>query len=387
MLNQEGRKAIVAAFMSVSLLFPAAAQSATSRRLATIEITAAGPVETIELANTAGMRVRILALGAAIQSINVPDRNGKGDDVVLGYATAAEYLAKPQYFGATVGRYANRIAGARFTIAGSTYNLIANNGPNSLHGGLKGFDRQLWDIDAVNSGPTAASVTLSHTSADGEEGYPGALKVTATYTLTEDNALRIDYDATTTKPTVVNITNHAYFALAGEARGRGIQNQSLSVDADHYLPVDTALIPLGERRAVAGTTFDFRTPKPIEPATRRAEDDQIVRGRGLDHSYVLNGIAGSHPRTAARLIDEGSGRVLEVLTTAPALQIYTGNFLDGTISGKGGALYRQGDAICLEAQAFPDAPNQPSFPSTRLDPGQTYHNVIIYRFSVQANTQ
>lgn len=336
-------------------------------------------VESVELRNGNGMSVRIIALGAAIQALSVPDREGKSADVVLGYDSPARYMTEPQYFGVTVGRYANRIAKGRFTLDGKTYQLATNDGPNHLHGGTLGFDRALWRIDAVESGATAR-VVLSHISPDGDEGYPGTLRASAAYALGEDNELSIEYTATTDKPTIVNITNHAYFNLAGEASGQDILGHHLMLAADAFTPVDATLIPTGERRSVAGTPFDFRTPQAIGARIRDASSEQLRRGRGYDHNFIVNGDVGTL-RLAARLEEPGSGRVLELHTTAPGLQLYTGNFLDGTIVGKSGRLYRQSDGVCLEPQVFPDAPNQPAFLSARLDPGQTYVHSIRLRFS------
>jgi aldose 1-epimerase len=336
-------------------------------------------VEAVELSNSNGMSARIITLGAAIQALTVRDAQGKSADVVLGYNTAAEYLAKPQYFGVTVGRYANRIAKGKFTLDGKSYVLATNDGPNHLHGGRQGFDKVLWSIDSVKSG-SPASVVMSYVSPDGEEGYPGTLKVTATYSLNDRNELAIDYKATTDKPTIVNITNHAYFNLAGEDSNESILGHRLMLAADTYTPVDASLIPTGEKRPVAGTPFDFRTPTEIGARVRDGKDEQMRFGRGYDHNFVVNGAAGTM-RLAARVEHPGSGRVMEVLTTAPGIQFYSGNFLDGTSVGKNGHIYRMGDALCLEPQVFPDSPNQPGFPSARLDPGQTYTNSMILRFS------
>jgi aldose 1-epimerase len=336
-------------------------------------------VEAVELSNASGMTARIVTLGAAIQALSVRDSQGRSADVVLGYKTAAEYLAKPQYFGVTVGRYANRIAKGKFTLDGKTYTLAVNDGPNHLHGGKQGFDKVLWTIDAVKSG-SPASVVMSYTSRDGEEGYPGTLKVTATYSLNDKNELSIDYKATTDKPTIVNITNHAYFNLAGEGNDEGIMGHRLMLAADAFTPVDSTLIPTGEKKPVAGTPFDLRKPTLIGARVRDGRDEQMRFGRGYDHNFVVNGAAGTM-RLAARLEHPGSGRVMELLTTAPGVQFYSGNFLDGTSVGKSGHIYRQGDALCLEPQVFPDAPNQKGFPSARLDPGQTYSNSMILRFS------
>ncbi len=336
-------------------------------------------VYAVELSNGNGMSARIITLGAAIQALNVADAQGRSTDVVFGYKTAAEYLEKPQYFGVTVGRYANRIAKGKFTLDGKTYQLATNDGPNHLHGGKQGFDKVLWKIDEIKNG-SPASVVMSYTSPDGEEGYPGTLKVTATYSLNDKNELAIDYKATTDKPTIVNLTNHAFFNLAGEASNEGILEHRLMLAADAFTPVDSTLIPTGEKRPVAGTPFDFRKPTLIGARVRDGSNEQMRFGRGYDHNFVLNGRAGEM-RLAARVEHPPSKRVMELLTTAPGVQFYSGNFLDGTIVGKSGRIYRMGDALCLEPQVFPDAPNQKGFPSARLDPGQTYSNSMILRFS------
>jgi len=337
-------------------------------------------IETVDLSNAAGLRARIMTLGAAVQSLMVPDRNGKSGDIVLGYSAAQEYLDRPQFFGATVGRFANRIANGRFTLDGHTYRLATNDHGNSLHGGQRGFDKVVWRIDSVQSGPTA-SATFSYVSPAGEEGYPGNLQVHATYTLDERNELGVQYRATTDAPTIVNVSNHSYFNLAGESSGRSVMGQLLQINAAKYTVVDEHLIPTGELRPVAGTPFDFREPTEIGSRIRDGRDSQIRYGRGYDHNFVLNGSPGQLG-TAVRVADPQSGRVMEILTRAPGVQFYSGNFFDGTIVGKGGLIYRQGDAIVLEPQLFPDAPNHPDFPSARLDPGHTYENTIVFRFSV-----
>lgn len=334
-------------------------------------------VEAVTLTNGAGMSARIMTLGATLQSLVVPDRAGHKDDVVLGYDTAAEYLARPNYFGASVGRYANRLAHARFTLDGKSYPLAANDGANSLHGGTKGFDKRMWKINSVTSGPDA-KVVLSYVSADGEEGFPGQLKVTATYSLNEQNELALEYRATTTKPTVLNLTNHSYFNLSGND-ARDVMGNLVTLKAARFTPVDATLIPTGERRAVAGTPFDFRTPHIVGARIRDARDRQIRYGRGYDHNFIVDGAAGTL-RPAAVVEDPVSGRVMEMRVTAPGIQFYTGNFMDGTFFGKNQRSYRQGDAICLEPGVFPDSPNHPDFPSARLNPGQTYVNTMVYKF-------
>jgi len=352
----------------------------TIRRLPFGTLATGEAVEAVHLSNDRGLSVRIMTLGAGIQSLIVPDRNGEPADIVLGHATAVEYLAKPQYLGATVGRYANRIARGRFTLDGVTHVLESNDGPNHLHGGYRGFDKVLWNIASVGGGG-AASAVLAYSSADGEGGYPGALQVTAAFILTAENELRIEYRATTDAPTIVNLSGHSYFNLAGEASAADVLDHRLTLHADAFTPIDQTLIPTGERRPVEGTPFDFRTPTRIGRMIRDGRDEQIRFARGYDHNFILNGAAGAL-RVAARVEDPKTGRVLEVSTAAPGIQFYSGNFLDGTSVGKSGRVYRQGDALCLEPQTFPDSPNQPDFPSPRLDPGHEYLNTIVYRFSV-----
>jgi aldose 1-epimerase len=360
------------------------AMAAEAKRTSFGKLADGRDVEAVELSNAKGVSARIITLGAAIQTLSVPDARGKSEDVVLGYNTPAEYLAKPQFFGVTVGRYANRIARGKFALDGKTYTLAVNDPPNHLHGGKQGFDKALWTLDSVKSDAAAkgspASVVMSHTSPDGDEGYPGTLKVTATYSLNDNNELAIDYQATTDKPTVVNLTNHAYFNLAGEASNQSILDHRLLLAADTFTPIDSTSIPTGQKQAVSGTPFDFRKSQRIGDRIRDGRDEQLRFGRGYDHNFVVTGAPGTL-RRAARLDEPKSGRVLELLTTAPGLQFYTGNFLDGTSVGKSGHSYRQGDALCLEPQAFPDTPNQSGFPSARLDPGKTYRHSIVLRFS------
>jgi aldose 1-epimerase len=313
----------------------------------------------------------------------VPDRSGKPEDVVLGYADMNGYLTKPNYFGATVGRYANRIKAGHFTLDGTAYTLATNNAPNALHGGIKGFDKQLWHVIEVKSG-ASAHVTLGYTSADGEEGYPGTLTVTATYTLAADNALTVEYKATTDKPTVVNITNHSFWNLGGEASQRSILDAVLTIPAETTTPVDATLIPTGKLRPVAGTPLDFRTPTVIGARIRDGSDSQIVFGQGYDENYVVTHAVTATEHLLARVEDPHTGRVMDLSGNHPGVQLYTGNFLDGTAIGKSGHAYRQGDGMALEPQVFPDTPNQPAFGSARLDPGQTYRNIFTYRFSTSA---
>jgi len=364
--------------LSVFALASASAGATEVRRTDFGKLADGTAIEAVELSNGNGVTARIMSLGAILQSLRAPGSDGKAADVVLGYATPAEYLTKPQYFGASVGRYANRIDGGRFKLDGREYQLTTNDGKNHLHGGTRGIDKAVWKIDSVKSGPTG-SVSLSYVSPDGDQGYPGKLSITAIYSLNEKNELSVEYRATTDKPTVLNLTNHSYFNLAGEGNG-DVMGQKLTLLADAYTPVTSTLIPTGERRNVAGTAFDFRQPTAIGDRVRDGKDEQMRIGRGYDHNYVLRGPVGT-VRTAARLEDPRSGRVMELLTAAPGVQFYSGNFLDGTVTGKSGRIYRQGDGLCLEPQVFPDSPNHPDFPSARLDPGQTYSNLIVYRFS------
>jgi aldose 1-epimerase len=338
-------------------------------------------IETVTLKSAKGVSVRVMTYGAAIQSLMVPDRNGHADDVALGYDTAQEYVANPQFFGASVGRYANRIAGGKFALDGKTYTLATNDGPNHLHGGKKGFDKRVWKIDSVASGKDA-KVVLSYVSADMEEGYPGELHATVTYALNDNNELHITYNATTTKPTIVNLTNHNFFNLSGNAAAKDVQGEMLTLDATRFTPVDKTLIPTGELRPVAGTPLDFRKAAAIGAHLRDGKEEQMRIGRGIDHNFVIDGAAGTM-RHAARLVDPTSGRVLDLLLDAPALQVYSGNFLDATVTGKSGRMYRQTDALVMEPQVYPDAPNHPAFPSARLNPGKTYSNSFIYRFSTE----
>jgi aldose 1-epimerase len=337
-------------------------------------------VEAVTLSNHHGMRVRLISYGASIQSVMVPDRQGHAVDVTLGYPTLQAYLDQPQYFGSTVGRVANRIAGGKFTLDGKSYQVPVNNGPNSLHGGTNGFDKVVWTVAEVHDGP-AASVTFRYVSPDGEMGYPGTLTVTATYGLSEANELSVEYRATTDRTTIVNLSNHAYWNLAGEGSAEGAMGHLLTIPADHYSPTDATAIPTGEFRPVAGTVFDFRKATPVGARVRDASDPQIVYGRGYDHNWaVARGLA-LQPRLLARVEEPKSGRVMEILSNQPGLQFYSGNFLDATTVGKAGKIYRMGDAIVLEPQMFPDTPNHPEFGSIRLEPGQTYRNLIVWRFS------
>ena len=358
-----------------------AAHAATATRSAFGALADGTPIEKVTLSNDHGMSVTIMTLGAAVQSLEVPDKAGKRADIILGYDNAAEYLADPQYFGATVGRFANRIAKGRFTLDGKTYQVDTNEGENTLHGGKRGFDKRVWTITSVKSGPTA-SVTLAYHSPDGEEGFPGDVDATATYSLGAADTLRLVYHATTDKPTIVNLSNHTYWNLSGATTDHGDMDDLLTIDAAAFTPIDQESIPTGDITPVAVTPFDFRTPTRIGTRVRDARSEQIRNARGYDHNFVIDGRPGTM-RRMARLEDPRSGRVLEVWSRAPGLQFYSGNFLNGTTMGKGHHLYREGDAVVFEPQTFPDAPNHANFPSARLDPGQTYTNVIEFRLSTK----
>ncbi|MEA3015910.1 MAG: aldose 1-epimerase [Sphingomonadales bacterium] len=334
-------------------------------------------VEAVTLAHPGGMSVTLISLGAAVQAVVVPDRDGRMADVALGHAAPGPYVAQPQYIGATCGRVANRIARGRFTLDGADYQVPPNDGANALHGGPGGFDKLLWEV--VEAGPDF--VLFSLVSPDGDQGFPGTIEATARYSLDDSNTLAIEYRATTDLPTLVNLTNHAYWNLGGEGSAEGAMGHLLTIPAEHYLPTDAGAIPTGEFRPVAGTPFDFRTPMPVGARVRDAADEQIRIGKGYDHNWVIARAVADAPRLLARVEEPGSGRVLEVLSNQPGLQFYSGNFLDGSSAGKSGRPYRQGDAIVLEPQMFPDTPNRPEFGSVRLDPGETYRNRIAFRFS------
>ena len=336
-------------------------------------------VEAITLSG-GGTSATIITLGASVQAVRVPDRDGHVADVALGYDDLQGYIETPNYFGATVGRYANRIGKGTYRLDGTTYHAPLNNGPNSLHGGTQGFDKRVWQVVAVSKG-ASASVTLGLVSADGDQGYSGTLTVTATYAVDDKGVLSEVIRATTDKPTIVNLSNHTFWNLAGEGSAGGATGHRLTIPAAEFTPVDATLIPTGEFRAVAGTPFDFRRPTKVADRLRDGRDAQLRFGRGYDHNWVVGRTTAAAPRLVARLEDPDSGRVLELLSEQPGLQFYSGNFLDGTIVGKSGHIYRMGDAICLEPQRFPDTPNQPAFGSARLAPGETYENHMIFRFS------
>ncbi|MGC9437616.1 aldose epimerase family protein [Streptomyces sp. WG5] len=324
-----------------------------------------------------GTRMKVLSYGGVVQSLEIPDRRGRHENVSLGFDNLDDYVARSPHFGALIGRYGNRIAKGRFTLDGKEYQLSVNDDENSLHGGALGFDYRVWDVEPFTEGSDVGLV-LHYTSVDGEMGYPGTLKAKVTYTLTRRGEWRIDYEATTDKATVVNLTSHVYWNLAGEGSGT-VEDHELSIAASRYTPTDAGLIPTGELAKVSGTPFDFRRAKPIGRDIRDAHP-QLVTAKGFDHNWVLDKGITERPEHIATLRDRASGRTLRIATDQPGLQFYSGNFLDGTLTGTGGSLYRQGDALCLETQHFPDSPNQPSFPSTVLRPGETYRTTTVHSF-------
>jgi len=338
------------------------------------------PVDLYVLTNKGGAEASITNYGGAVVSLKMPDRNGNLADVVLGYDNADGYVNDKSFFGALVGRYGNRIGHAQFVLDGKTYTLAKNNGENSLHGGIKGFNKAVWTAKILST-EGGQSLELSYLSKDGEEGFPGNLKVNVIYTLTDTNALRIEYSATTGKKTVVNLTSHGYFNLAGQGNG-DILGHLLTIQADQFTPVDADLIPTGELRDVMDTPFDFRKPTAIG-ARIDQPDEQLKLGGGYDHNFVLRMPMDHGEYLAARVFEPASGRVMEVWTTEPGIQFYTGNFLDGKTVGKGGVAYPTRSAFCLETQHFPDSPNQPKFPSTVLNAGARYHTITTYKFSVE----
>jgi aldose 1-epimerase len=331
------------------------------------------PVELYTLSNANGMKAVISTYGGAVVSLTAPDRNGKYADVALGMENLEGYLKPVPYFGALIGRYGNRIGHAQFALDGKPYHLAKNDGDNTLHGGDRGFDKRVWTAREAGGG-----LELTYVSKDGEEGYPGTLSAKVLYTVTPQNELRIEYTATTDRNTVANLTNHTYFNLAGAGEG-DILGHEVTIHADRFTPVDKGLIPTGELRVVKGTPFDFTKSTAIGARIGQA-DEQLQFGKGYDHNWVLNG---SGMRTVAEVYEPKSGRVMDVSTDQPGLQFYTGNFLDGTIRGKGGKVYGNRGAFCMETQHFPDSPNQPKFPTTELKPGQTYHTVTVYKFSAR----
>ncbi len=331
------------------------------------------------LQNASGMKATITNYGGIVTSLYAPDRNGNFDDVVLGYSAIDGYLQEHPYFGALIGRYGNRIGKAKFKLDGAEYKLAANNGENHLHGGVKGFDKVVWSAEPVKQ-DSAVGVKFTYLSKDGEEGYPGNLTCTVISWLTNKNELKIEYQATTDKATPVNLTHHSYFNLAGQGKGDILSHQ-IEIFANRFTPVDKGLIPTGELRAVEGTPMDFRQPHTIGERIN-SDDEQIKFGLGYDHNWVLNSSDGAHA-LAARVHEQTTGRMMEVWTTEPGIQFYSGNFLDGTLTGKDGRVYNHRYGFCLETQHFPDSPNKPEFPSTILRPGETYNTETIYRFSVK----
>jgi aldose 1-epimerase len=340
-------------------------------------------VELFTLTNSHGIQVRLTNYGGIITALRTPDRSGHFDDIVLGYDSLAGYIRNSPYFGAVVGRYGNRIARGQFSLDGVTYHLAINNGPNSLHGGLRGFDKRVWRASQFER-PDSVGVVLEYTSPDGEEGYPGTLKARVTYTLTNNDELIVDYHATTDKATPVNLTQHTYWNLVGGVR-RDILGHRLTLNADSITPVDSTLIPTGEIAPVAGTPFDFRTPMPIGARVEDRANTQIRYGNGYDHNFVLNraGVAPGELVRAAYVEEPSSGRTLEIMTAEPGVQFYSGNFLDGTITGKERRVYGFRYGLALETQHYPDSPNHPNFPSTILRPGQEYRTRTIYKFGVE----
>jgi aldose 1-epimerase len=337
------------------------------------------PIERFTLSNANGMQVAVTNFGATVVSIAVPDRNGKVADVTLGMDDLEGYRRQTAFFGALVGRYGNRIAHGAFTLEGKHYQLPKNDGDNTLHGGLQGFNRKAWKANPVSS-PDGDAVEMAYTSPDGEEGFPGALSARVVYTLTAKNELKIDYFAKTDKPTVLNLTNHSYFNLAGEGSGDVLQHQ-VTINASRFTPVNKSLIPTGELKPVAGTPFDFTKGAAIGSRIGQT-DEQLQFGRGYDHNWVLEKGSGGLTK-AAEVHEPRTGRIMEVWTTEPGMQFYTGNFLDGSIHGKGGKIYPARSAFCMETQHFPDSPNQPKFPSTELKPGAEYRTTTVYRFSAK----
>jgi len=374
--------ALIAVSLTLSLCGFARAQAAPAKQAHGVQQQPFGtrdgrPVTLYTLTNSQGLEVKVMNYGAIIISLRVPDRKGQLADIVLGHEKLEGYTPNPPYLGALVGRYANRIANGTFTLAGQKYELPKNDGPNTLHGGIKGFDKVVWDGAPLK---TKAGVAFSYLSKDGEEGFPGNLKVRVTYTLTDANELVVDYEATTDKATPINLSQHSYFNLAGEGNG-DILNHEIMINAERFTPVDKNLIPTGELRPVKGTPFDFR-------ASTRVGDhindnyDQLILGHGYDHNFVISR-KGAGLELAARVFEPTTGRIMEVLTTQPGVQFYTGNFLDGTVTGKQGHVYKHRYGLCLETQHFPDSPNHPEFPTTILKPSETFRSKTVFKFSAK----
>ena len=387
-MNQHITQIMAAGLLAVSLV--GCATMSSSNKSSTITKADFGKtsegqaVEIYTLHNSKGAEARIMTYGGIVQSLTMPDKNGKFADVVLGFDNLDSYVKDSYvkscpYFGALVGRYGNRIGGAKFTLEGNPYTLATNNGPNSLHGGLKGFDKVVWTAKS-SVGIRGPQLVLAYFSKDGEEGFPGNLEVTAIYTLTEDNELKLEFAATTDRPTVVNLTHHSYFNLAGQGNG-DILGHIVYINSDKTTPVDSGLITTGEFKSVDGTPFDFRKPTAI--GARINDPDTVLQyGPGYDHNWVINKQLGQFG-LQARVEEPASGRVMEVWSDEPGLQFYAGNFLDGTLKGKGGVAYQIHTGFCMEPQHYPDSPNKTNFPSVELKPGQTYHNTIVYKFSAE----
>jgi aldose 1-epimerase len=377
-LQQRLATFLFAALLLISNAAFAPAQTVTK---ASFGKTAEGQnIDLYTLRNARGVEAKITNYGGILVSLKVPDRNGKFDDVVLGFNDLDSYLTKNDpYLGAIIGRYGNRIAKGRFTLNGVEYKLAVNNGENHLHGGLRGFDKVVWTGHEMKT-KAGPAVVLTYLSKDGEEGYPGNLNVRVVYTLTNNNEVKIDYSATTDKDTVTNLTHHSYFNLAGEGNG-DILNHLVTINANRFVPTDAGSIPTGKLQSVLGNPFDFRKATAIG-ARINDDDEQLKLGNGYDHTWVINGRAGTM-RLAATAYESSSGRVIQVWTTEPGVQFYTGNFLNGTLTGKSGKLYARRNGFCFETQHYPDSPNQPSFPTTTLKKGQTYKSTTIYRFSTK----
>jgi aldose 1-epimerase len=358
---------------------PAGKGTSNMKKMAYGKMPDGTPIDMYVLTNAKGMQASIITYGGAVASLTAPDRTGKYADVVLGPDNLEGWTKQTAYLGALIGRYGNRIGHGKFALAGKTYALPKNDADNTLHGGPAGFDKRVWTAASAESAEGQA-LQLTYTSVDGEAGFPGNLTAKVVYTLTENNELKIDYTATTDKETVVNLTNHSYFNLAGQGEGDILQHQ-VTINADRFTPVDSGLIPTGELRPVQGTPFDFTKSTAIG-ARIGQDEEQLKFGQGYDHNWVLNKGAGGLTK-AAEAYEPGSGRVLEVLTTEPAMQFYTGNFLDGSIHGKGGKTYPRRSAFCMETQHYPDSPNHPAFPTTTLEPGATYHTTTVYKFSAR----
>jgi len=387
-MNQHITQIMAAGLLAVSLV--GCATMSSSNKSSTITKADFGKtsegqaVEIYTLHNSKGAEARIMTYGGIVQSLTMPDKNGKFADVVLGFDNLDSYVKDSYvkscpYFGALIGRYGNRIGGAKFTLEGNPYTLATNNGPNTLHGGLKGFDKVVWTAKP-SVGIRGPQLVLAYLSKDGEEGFPGNLEVTAIYTLTEDNELKLEFAATTDRPTVVNLTHHSYFNLAGQGNG-DILGHIVYINSDKTTPVDSGLITTGEFKSVDGTPFDFRKPAAI--GARINDPDTVLQyGPGYDHNWVINKPLGQFG-IQARVEEPASGRVMEVWSDEPGLQFYAGNFLDGTLKGKGGVAYQIHTGFCMEPQHYPDSPNKTNFPSVELKPGQTYHNTIVYKFSAE----